>query len=143
MAKKVSGERFIIPKEFGEYLSSKRKAKGWTLETVAIKLNISRVYIGDIELARRPAPPKPILLLLAKIYEIDTSRSEMTKFLDLAAATRKENIPLDIETFLAANPQYIEFIRKILYHEFLSGEYINKLLSSSNRDCAKDYIVSK
>lgn len=115
--------------KYGEYIKEKRKANGWSLRTMALKVGVKFQYITDIEKGNRPAPPKEKLLLIAKIFDIDKSNSELKKYLDMAAETR-DTIPIDVEEFIRDNVSVISFLRKIIYRQYIEEKDFEDLLKS-------------
>ncbi len=119
---------------FGDYIKERRKEKGWSLRTMAQKLDISLTYLADVENGKRYAFPKETLLLLTNIFDISHNKKELNLFFDLAAETRN-SLPLDVEEFMLINPSLVEFIRKLKNQDFISNDYITNLLQNINRNC--------
>lgn len=83
-----------IVKRFGDYIKTKRKDKGKTLRATAEKLNISAVYLSDIESNRRNPLKKDKLETLAKYLGL--SEEEQYTMYDLAGRDNN-GVPKDIE----------------------------------------------
>lgn len=120
-----------IPLDFGNYIKEKRQERKWSLRTLAAKIGITATYLNDMETGSRPAPPEDKLMMIAGIFDIDQDKHELYKYLDLAAETRS-TIPIDIEKFLLANPEFIDFIRKITSQQLITVADVNKLLENIN-----------
>lgn len=117
---------------FGDYIKEKRKALGWSLRTMAEKLDISLTYLVDVENGKRYAFPKDTLLLVSEIFDISKDRQELNHFFDLAAETRN-SLPIDVEEFMLDNRSLIEFVRKIKNQDYISNEYVTSILQNINR----------
>ena len=92
---------------FGEFIIEKRKEKEISARQLAIKLNISPVYMCDIEKGRKSAVSNKFLDNLCRILNL--SESDTEKMYDLAAIARN--------TVSADLPQYImenELVRTAL-----------------------------
>ena len=86
-------------KTFGMFLTQKRKEKDISLRQFAAKMNLSPVYVCNLEKDRRPAPKEETLEKIAVFFTLDkTEREEMY---DLAA--RSKSIP----TVSSDLPDYI------------------------------------
>lgn len=118
-----------ISSKYGQYLKEKRKLNQWSIRTAAKKLGVSTTYWNDLELANRPAPPKEKLMIIAKMFDIDTDKKTLYEYLDLAAETRN-TIPVDVEEFIIENPILIEFIRKAKDRDIITTSYIENLLKT-------------
>jgi len=82
--------------KFGKLLYKYRMRKKLSLRKFARELDISPVYIMDIEKGKRAAPRKEILDKMVKILEL--KEGEIVQFYDEAAETKKEDfIPADIK----------------------------------------------
>lgn len=120
----------MIIETFGELIKYKRTNKGNSLRYVAETLDISLTYLADIENGRSPSPSENILKLMLNFYEIDTKKEEYF-FLDLAAKTRRKDIPLDVKEYLIEKPILLEFIRKLKDDNFISIDYVNKIMAEA------------
>lgn len=76
---------------FGAFVRQKRMALGISLRGLAARLGLSPVYMSIIETDRKPAPAKEHLDRLAE--ELHLSKEERELFLDLAAASQKNEGP--------------------------------------------------
>lgn len=61
-----------LPKLLGKKIAKKRKAKGFTQEKLADKVNISRAYMGYIEQGRN-APSLEVLEKIARVLGVSIS----------------------------------------------------------------------
>jgi transcriptional regulator with XRE-family HTH domain len=125
--------RKVYSKTFGDHIKELRLSKDWSVRAMAKILGVSHTYVNDLETGSRPAPPKDKLEILIKVFDIDKSKSELNHFLDLAAETRNA-VPIDVDEFILENTILIEFIRKIKNREFISAEYIDKVLKNIRVD---------
>ena len=88
---------------FGSFVREKRQSIGLSLRTLAAKLDLSPVYLSNIENDRRPAPTRAYLERLEQ--ELHLSKVETEQMLDLAAKSQNNRVSADL-------PDYI--IRKTL-----------------------------
>ena len=68
---------------FGSFVREKRQSIGLSLRTLAAKLDLSPVYMGNIENDRRAAPSQEYLERMALLLQLDKPEREW--MLDLAA----------------------------------------------------------
>lgn len=71
---------------FGSFVREKRQSIGLSLRTLAAKLDLSPVYLSNIENDRRPAPTRAYLERLEQ--ELHLSKVETEQMLDLAAKSQ-------------------------------------------------------
>lgn len=74
-------------KTFGSFLTEKRKARDISLRQFAEKLELSPVYLCNLEKDRRPAPKTEILERIAVLLIL--SQAEKEEMYDLAALSKK------------------------------------------------------
>ena len=96
---------------FGEYLKQLRESRGLNQADLAASINVSTVYICDIEKTRRNPPS--IDKLRIWIRQLDLSPKEKTMFYDLAGVARGIPAP-DVMEYLCNTPQAITAIRQIM-----------------------------
>ena len=123
---------------FGSFLREKRMARGLTLRGMAAKLDLSPVYMSNIENDRRPAPTRAYLERLEQ--ELHLNKAETEQMLDLAAKSQNDRVSADL-------PDYImdrEIVRAALrtakeadatdqeWQEFI--DRINRRMRSSGED---------
>ena len=106
---------------FGDFIRSRRKELGISARQLAIRLNISAVYMTDIERNQRPAP---ITLLNDLIDELKIDDSERDAFYDLAELSH-QNWP-EITEFITKRPEARKFL-KLASSVNLSDEVFKKL----------------
>jgi len=83
--------------KFGEYIKKLRKDANMTLRQLAGKLDVSAVYILDIEKGRKPAPRRELLEKLIEIFQIK-EQINIDLFYDMAAKTKGKNVlPEDVK----------------------------------------------
>lgn len=83
---------------FGDYLRERRQEQGLSARELAIKADISAMYICDIEKHRRPAPTDELLERLAGALAI-SGTEERARFYDLAAKS-KNTVSLDLPDYI-------------------------------------------
>jgi transcriptional regulator with XRE-family HTH domain len=96
---------------FGEYIKEKRLEKGITLRGFAEIIDISPVYMCNLEKGRRPAPSEAIM---EKIIErLMLNKEERNLLYDLAAReqTAKNPVPKDLNGFLKDNRVIVSALR--------------------------------
>lgn len=96
---------------FGEYIKEKRLEKGITLRGFAEMIDISPVYMCNLEKGRRPAPSEAIM---EKIMErLMLNKEERNLLYDLAAReqTAKNPVPKDLNGFLKDNRVIVSALR--------------------------------
>lgn len=96
---------------FGEYIKEKRLEKGITLRGFAEMIDISPVYMCNLEKGRRPAPSEAIM---EKIIErLMLNKEERNLLYDLAAReqTAKNPVPKDLNGFLKDNRVIVSALR--------------------------------
>lgn len=114
---------------FGSFVRAKRLEADITLRGMAQILDISPVYMSNIETDRNPAPKADILENLAKALRLDKHEREI--MYDLAAESKNyAAIPGDLPEYISANEyarialrvakdvdatdtEWIEFIEKL------------------------------
>ena len=114
---------------FGSFVRAKRLEADITLRGMAQILDISPVYMSNIETDRNPAPRADILENLAKALRLDKHEREI--MYDLAAQSKNyAAIPGDLPEYISANEyarialrmakdvdatdtEWIEFIEKL------------------------------
>ena len=75
---------------FGSFLREKRMARGLTLRGMAAKLDLSPVYMSNIENDRRAAPSQEYLERMALLLQLDKPEREW--MLDLAAKSKQNRV---------------------------------------------------
>lgn len=76
---------------FGSYVREKRMARGLSLRGLAAKLEVSPVYMSNMENDRRPAPTKEKMDRLIEILGLCQADTEL--LLDLAAKSKRNGCP--------------------------------------------------
>jgi transcriptional regulator with XRE-family HTH domain len=85
---------------FGEYIIAKRKEKELSARQLAIALDISPVYMCDIEKGRKSAVSNEFLENLRRILSLSEEESEI--MYDLAAIARN-TVSVDLPDYIMAN----------------------------------------
>ncbi len=114
---------------FGSFIRTKRLSTDTTLRGMAQILDISPVYMSNIETDRNPAPKADILENLAKALKLDKHEREIMYYLAAESKTYAA-IPGDLPEYISANEyarialrvakdvdatdtEWIEFIEKL------------------------------
>ena len=82
---------------FGSYVREKRMARGLSLRGLAAKLEVSPVYMSNMENDRRPAPTKEKMDRLIEILGLCQADTEL--LLDLAAKSRTQRVSADLPEY--------------------------------------------
>lgn len=96
---------------FGLFLRKIREKKKLRQVDLAKSINVSTVYICDIEKGRRNPPDASKLKVWEELLAL--SSGERAIFYDLAGSDRKE-IPPDISDYLSAHPDAKDAIRRVM-----------------------------
>ena len=96
---------------FGEYLKQKRLDKEITLRGFAKLVDISAVYLCDLEKGRKAAPSMEVMQKM--VSKLALNKEESERFYDLAALeqTAKNPIPKDLNAFLKDNRVIVSALR--------------------------------
>ena len=101
---------------FGSYVREKRMARGLSLRGLAAKLEVSPVYMSNMENDRRPAPTKEKMDRLIEILGLCQADTEL--LLDLAAKSKTQRVSADLpertaKEVDATDEEWQEFIDRI------------------------------
>ena len=96
---------------FGEYLKQKRLDNEITLRGFAKLVDISPVYLCDLEKGRKAAPSMEVMQKM--VSKLALNKEESERFYDLAALeqTAKNPIPKDLNAFLKDNHVIVSALR--------------------------------
>ena len=96
---------------FGEYLKQKRLDKEITLRGFAKLVDISPVYLCDLEKGRKAGPSMEVMQKM--VSKLALNKEESERFYDLAALeqTAKNPIPKDLNAFLKDNHVIVSALR--------------------------------
>ena len=83
---------------FGKFIRTKRLERGLTLRGLAARLDLSPVYMSNIETDRRAAPTREYLEKLAN--ELSLSKAERERMLDLAAKSKTRQVSADLPDYI-------------------------------------------
>lgn len=89
----------ITERTFGSFVKSRREQMGLSVRALATSLDISAVYLSDIENFNRPAPRKEEVLA-GLVKELHLSEEEAIFLRKAALASRDE----DLENYLKDTP---------------------------------------
>lgn len=87
-----------VEQTFGSFLREKRIACGLTLRGMAAKLDLSPVYMSNIENDRRAAPSQEYLERMAMLLQLDKPEREW--MLDLAAKSKQNRVSADLPDYI-------------------------------------------
>ena len=83
---------------FGSFVREKRQSIGLSLRTLAAKLDLSPVYLSNIENDRRAAPSQEYLERMALLLQLDKPEREW--MLDLAAKSKQNRVSADLPDYI-------------------------------------------
>ena len=83
---------------FGSFVREKRQSIGLSLRTLAAKLDLSPVYLSNIENDRRVAPSQEYLERMALLLQLDKPEREW--MLDLAAKSKQNRVSADLPDYI-------------------------------------------
>ncbi len=83
---------------FGSFVREKRIARGMSLRGLAAKLDLSPVYMSNIENDRRGAPTQEHLERLAMLLQLD--KGDRERMLDLAARSQRNRVSADLPDYI-------------------------------------------
>lgn len=83
---------------FGSFVREKRQSIGLSLRTLAAKLDLSPVYLSNIENDRRAAPSQEYLERMAMLLQLDKPEREW--MLDLAAKSKQNRVSADLPDYI-------------------------------------------
>lgn len=85
---------------FGSFVRQKRIERDMSLRTLAQKLELSPVYMSNIENNLKPAPSQAKLDKIAQLFMLDKAEREL--MWDLAAKSRKQRVSVDLPEYIMA-----------------------------------------
>ncbi len=83
---------------FGSFVRQKRMEKEMSLRSLAQRLELSPVYMSNIENDLKPAPSQAKLDKLVQIFMLDKKDIEL--LWDLAAKSRKQRVSVDLPEYI-------------------------------------------
>ena len=83
---------------FGSFIRNRRMARGLTLRGMAAKLDLSPVYMSNIENDRRAAPAQEHLERMAMLLQLD--KADRERMLDLAARSKQDRVSADLPDYI-------------------------------------------
>lgn len=83
---------------FGSFVRQKRMEQGLSLRGLAARLDLSPVYMSNIETGRKPAPARENLDKLT--LELHLSKAEQELLLDLAARPETMRVSADLPEYI-------------------------------------------
>ena len=87
-----------MEKTFGRFIREKRIEHGLTLRGLAARLDLSPVYMSNIETDRRAAPTQEYLEKLA--IELVLDKEGYEEMLDLAAKSKTQRVSADLPGYI-------------------------------------------
>ncbi len=107
-----------LEQDFGKYLKSLRKERGFTLREVESKAKISNAYLSQLERGERNIPTIRILSKLAKVYGVSlTSLAEKVENID--ASIYLFNLPSPDSQFVTRSYDSLSEENKTVLLKFL------------------------
>ena len=83
---------------FGSFVRQKRLESEMSLRALAQRLELSPVYMSNIENDLKPAPSQAKLVKMVKIFMLDKTDTEL--LWDLAAKSRKQRVSVDLPDYI-------------------------------------------
>ena len=83
---------------FGSFVRHRRMALGISLRGLAARLELSPVYMSNIETDRRPAPTQEHLDKLT--VELKLDKEDAVRLLDLAARSQNQRVSADLPDYI-------------------------------------------
>ena len=96
---------------FGEYIKEKRLEKGITLRGFAEMIDISPVYMCNLEKGRRQAPSEAVLISISTKLMLNKEENDMLYDLASKEQTAKNPVPKDLNGFLKDNKVIVSALR--------------------------------
>lgn len=131
---------------FGEYLKQKRLDKEITLRGFAKLVDISPVYLCDLEKGRKAAPSMEVMQKM--VSKLALNKEESERFYDLAALeqTAKNPIPKDLNAFLKDNHVIVSALRTAKDLDATDEEwqdFIDKLRKAGRENHERNVLQTK
>ena len=114
---------------FGNFIKHKREEMGFSCRGFALQLDISAVYLSDIENNHRPAPKNLLIRLMQKL---GVQENEKEAFYDLVNLSR-ETVEPEIIQFLIANPEARKSIRMAIKKN-ISGKELLAMVENKDEN---------
>ncbi len=111
-----------IEQTFGKFLLEKRLERDVSARQIAAKLNVSAVYICDIEKDRRVAPKGEMLEQIAEFLKLSKVDTEL--MYDLAAKS-KNSISADLPEYIMNNGLVRVALRTAKEHDVDDKEWMD------------------
>ena len=115
---------------FGKFITLKRKDINVSLRSLAFGIDLSPVYICDIEKDRRPAPAQHILDKMAALLHLD--ESDKLIMYDLAGKS-KNAIPVDLPKYIMEKDIVKTALRKAKEVDATDAEWAEFIEHITNR----------
>ncbi len=102
---------------FGIFLKEKRQQNGLSLRTLGKQVNLSHIYLYNIESAKKAPPSDDVIKRLANALSLD--KKSRLLFFDIAAKCKSDAdgsnyyIPVDISQYLNENEDARNVIREV------------------------------
>ena len=113
---------------FGKCIRKQREEQGISVRSLAKNLNISPIYLSDIERGNRYAPVKNNILN-GMIEYLNIPEEEVNSFYDMAYATRGYS---EYSKYIIENKEARIFLRKVIESDLssLEWDFINEVLDN-------------
>lgn len=118
---------------FGDFIKLNREEMGLSVRALAVKLDISPVYLSDIERHHRPVT-QTVLNKFKIVFNIQENEAELLQ--DIVYLTR-ETVSPEIIRYLIANPEARQAIRKANLRNIHGSKFLN-MVENEEKDLAID-----
>lgn len=109
-----------MDKDIGKLIKNKREELGYSIRELAKKIDMSPVYLCNIENGKRNLPSDYKLLLIANVLFL--SRDEKITFFDKVSESQQK-IPIDVNEYLFDKKEAIIFIRSAEKYNYKSSDW--------------------
>ena len=116
---------------FGSFVREKRQSIGLSLRTLAAKLDLSPVYLSNIENDRRPAPTRAYLERLEQ--ELHLSKVETEQMLDLAAKSQNNRVSADLPDYIMNREIVRAALRTAKEADATDQEFIDRITQRAKK----------
>lgn len=109
-----------MDKDIGNLIKKKREELGFSIRELAKKIDMSPVYLCNIENGKRNLPSDYKLLLIANVLFL--SQDEKIIFFDKISESQQK-IPIDVNEYLFDKKEAIIFIRSAEKYDYKNSDW--------------------
>ena len=109
-----------MDKDIGKLIKKKREELGFSIRELAKKIDMSPVYLCNIENGKRNLPSDYKLLLIANVLFL--SQDEKITFFDKISESQQK-IPIDVNEYLFDKKEAIIFIRSAEKYDYKNSDW--------------------